>query len=324
MNENVLVTGGLGFIGSNIAQKLVALGAKVTIVDACLNPYGWNFANISEIRNKVKFVKGDIRNFKLMNKLVKGKDIIFDCAAQVSHTLSVKDPFLDVDINCKGPITILEAVRKAGTKPKIVYAGTRGEVGRMIYSPIDENHPTNPVDMNGINKLAAEKYYLLYNKLYEIPATSVRINNTYGERSMVKTGDYSIVNYFVRRALLNEQISIYGPGTQTRDFGYVQDVADAMVLAAQSDKANGEIFMLGTGKETRLVDMLKLILKTVGSTMEIKHLPWPEERKSIEIGNFVVTFKKIKKFLGWEPKTSMQQGIKNTVDFYRERIREYL
>lgn len=321
--KEVLITGGLGFIGSNIAHKCASLNANVTIYDACLDPYGWNFANIREIKNKIKLIKGDTRDFELVKKTMNGKDIVFDCASQISHTISVKQPFLDLEINCKGPLNLLEAARKANDGVKFVYAGTRGQIGKMMHSPIGEEHPTNPVDMNGINKLAAEKYYLLYNKLYGIKATSLRINNAYGIRCQMRHGDYAIVNWFIRKALLSEQIAIYGTGKQTRDYSYVEDIVDAMVLAAQSKKADGEYFMVGTEKPISLIDMCNLILKAAGSKMKISHLEWDKERKSIEIGNFCVSYKKLKKVLGWHPKTPLLEGLKKTVEFYRERKDEY-
>lgn len=322
--KKALVTGGLGFIGSNIVHKLFELGAKITVLDACIDPYGWNFANIKEIKDKIEFIKGDTRDPVLIKDIVKNKDYIFDCAAQISHLISIKDPLLDIDINCRGAMTILEAVRQVNKDAKLIYAGTRGEIGKMEYSPIDEKHPTNPTDINGIDKLAVEKYYILYYKLYGIRTTSIRINNTYGERSQMKHDDYSIVNWIIRRVILGEEIIIHGEGLQTRDYNYVVDVADAMILASQNEKSNGEIFMLGSGKETRFIDMINLIIKTAGSKQEIKKIPRPESRKAIEIGNFVVNIEKIRNLLSWYPETSIEDGIKKTIDFYKERIKEYI
>ncbi len=328
MGENIsgsriLITGGLGFIGSNITQKLISLNAKVTIFDACLDPYGWNFANINEVKEKVEFIKGDIRNMEAMESVVRDKDIIIDCASQISHTISIKNPLLDIDINCKGALTVLEAVRRRNDSAKLVYAGTRGQIGSMVYNPVDENHPTNPMDMNGINKLAAEKYHMTYNRIYGIKTTSLRINNTYGPRSQMKHGDYGIVNWFIKKAMLNEQITINGPGFQTRDYAYVEDIADAMILAAQNNQANGQIFMLGSGEEIKFIDVCNMILKATGSSMKIQHRPWPEERKKIEIGNYRVDASKAKEILGWTPKISMEEGLKRTVEFYKNRKEEY-
>ena len=323
LSQRVLITGGAGFIGSNLAHKLVALKADVTIVDALLPQYGGSLLNLKEIKDKIKFVKGDFRDLKLMKQLVKDKDFIFNCAAQVSHTISIQDPLLDIDLNCKGNMTVLEALRQENDKAKVVYAGTRGEIGKLKYKPVDENHPTDPVDMNGIDKLAAEKYHLLYNDLYGIRTCSVRINNTYGIRHQMKSGDYGIVNWFIRRAILNEPIKIFGTGEQTRDYNYVEDVIDAMLLSAQSRKADGEIFMIGSGKETKFIDVVKLIIKTVGSG-SYELVPWPKERKAIEIGDFIVSYKKINKILGWYPKTTLEDGIKKTIAWYRPRLKEYL
>lgn len=320
--KRVLITGGLGFIGSNLAHRLVASGADVTLYDACLNPYGWNFANIKEIRKNVRVVKGDVRDIKKTQKNIKGMDVVIDCAAQVSHTISVRDPFLDIDINCRGAMSVLEGCRKADAKH--IYAGTRGQIGRLEYTPADEKHPSNPMDINGINKLAAEKYCLLYGRIYGLRTCSLRINNTYGPRCQVRHDDYGVINYFIRQAILGEQITIHGEGLQTRDYNYVDDVSDAIILACHRKEAEGECFNLGSGRETRLIDMVKLILKTAGSEMEIKRVPRPEERRAIEIGNFLVTYDKIKRVLGWEPKTGLEGGIRKTVEFYRERIAEYL
>ncbi|MBI2575310.1 SDR family NAD(P)-dependent oxidoreductase [Candidatus Woesearchaeota archaeon] len=321
--KSVFVTGGLGFIGSTVAHKAVSLGAKVTIYDACLNPYGWNFANIREIRGKISFVRADVRDFNKLKQHVKGMDIIIDCAAQVSHTLSMSDPLLDMDINCRGALNLLEACRQSNDSAKIIYASSRGVIGTPKTTPVDELHPESPADVQGINKLAAEKYYMLYHGVYGLKTTAMRIANAYGPRAQVKTGDYAIVNWFVKRALSGEPLFVFGDGSQTRDYVYVDDIADAMLLAAQSEKGCGEIFMLGSGKETRFIDVVKLIVKLVGKG-EIVRKPWPPERKAIEIGRFVVSNAKIRKLLGWQPKTSLQEGMKQTVEFYRQRLKEYV
>jgi len=321
--KKALVTGGLGFIGSNLAHKLVALGAEVAVYDACLDPYGWNFANINEIRNRVKFVKGDVRDRGKMEAVVKGQDFVFHCAAQVSHLDSMRGPFLDVDINCNGTLSVLEACRKNADGAKIIYAGTRAQIGREEYSPVDEKHPTNPIDVYGIDKLAAEKYCLLYGSAYGMPACSLRINNTFGPRHQMKHAKFGILNWFIRLALEGQEIPVYGKGEQVRDYNYVDDAVDAMILAAQSKKADGEVFNLGSGRQTRFVDMARAVVKAAGSG-SIKHVPWPDERKRIETGDFFVSYAKIKKTLGWSPKTSFEDGLGKTIDFYRGRLREYV
>ena len=320
--QRCLVTGGLGFIGSNIVHKLVELGASVSIIDACLDPYGWNPANIKEVKDKVQFTKADIRNADAMAKAVKDQDYIFNCAGQVSHVDSMKDPFLDLDINCRGNLVLLEACRRFNDGVKIVYAGTRGQMGALHYSPADEEHPDNPTDIYGANKWAAEKYHLIYSSAYGMHATSLRINNTYGERHQMKHAKYGIMNWFIRLAMEGKEIPIYGDGSQTRDYNYISDVVDAMILAAQSPKTDGKYYLLGSGKEIRFIDMVKAIIAAVGSG-SYKFVPWPEDRKAIEVGNFFVSYKRIKDELGWEPKTSLEEGLRRTIAFYRERKNDY-
>lgn len=320
----VLVTGGLGFYGSNIVHRLVSLGAAVTVYDACLDPYGWNFANIREIQDRITFVKGDTRDREKLAEHVRGKEYIFDCAAQVSHVLSLKEPFLDVDINCRGVLTILEACRAVNDGATLVYPSTRGVFGKMVYSPVDENHPTDPPDIYGVNKLAAEKYYLLYHRIYGMKTTVLRSTNSYGERVTVRKEDYGLVNWWIRQALRDEQIRIYGEGLQTRDLCYIGDVAEAMIMAARSDRANGEMFVVGSGEETSIVSLIRTILELTGSRMQIEHIPWDTTRKRIEIGNFVFTCDKIRNMLGWEPRTTLRDGLGRTIAFYRERMQEYI
>ena len=321
--KHVLVIGGLGFIGSNISQRCVSLGARVTIYDACLDPYGWNFANIKEIRDQITFIKGDTRDVAALQLALAGQDIIYDCAAQVSHLISVKDPQLDIDITLRGGMNVLEIVRQFNKNAILIYAGTRGAVGKMVHKPITEEHPTHPMDINGINKLAVEKYYLLYHRMHGMNTCVVRINNTYGERADMKHGDYGIVNFFLRKAMRNEQISINGEGLQTRDYNYVQDVVDALLLVAQKQEAIGEMFFLGSNQETRFIDMCNTILSVVGSSMIIEKKQWDASRKAIEIGDFVVNPAKIHRDLGWWPKTSLQEGLKQTHAFYKGREAEY-
>ncbi len=321
--KSVAVIGGLGFIGSNTAIAFYEQGANVKIIDACLDPYGWNFANIRDHKEKIKFVKGDARDKAMLEAELKDADVVLNFAAQVGHSESIQDPFFDVELNIKLPLAVLEASRKVCDKAKIMFASTRGVIGKLEYSPIDEKHPTEPTDINGINKLATEKYHSIYNKIYGLNTTSLRINNTYGERHQMKHSRYGIINWFIRKAMLNEPIEIYGEGNQTRDYNYVGDVANAFLLAAvKSSESNGKTYNLGSGKETKLIEAAETIVKTVGNG-SIKKIPWPEEKQKIEIGNFFVTYQKIKSELGWEPTVSFENGIKTTVDFYRERKNDY-
>jgi UDP-glucose 4-epimerase len=322
-DQNVLIIGGLGFMGSNLAHQLVDLGANVAIYDACLDPYGWNYANIKEIKDEVDVIVGDTRDFETLKTHVKDKDYIFNYAAQVSHNLSMQNPLLDIDINCTGNMSILEACRQVNDDVKIVYAGTRGQIGDAQYLPVDEKHPDTPPDLNGINKLAAEKYHLLYTKVYGIPTTSIRVGNTYGPRHQMKHGQYGVLNYFIRRAMLDEPIEIYGSGAQIRDYSYIDDVNDAFILAAQNDRANGEYFVIGSGEPIEFIDMAKLVIKTVGKG-KIVHTPYPKGREEIDVKKFYVTNDKINILVGWHPTITLEEGLKKTVAFYREWLSEYI
>jgi UDP-glucose 4-epimerase len=321
--QNILITGGLGFIGSTVAHRAVELGANVTIYDALLPQYGGNLANIREIEDKVVNVKGDIRDFDLLKEYVKDQDIIFNCAAQVSHIDSMSDPYTDIDINCRGTINLLEAAHRFNDDVKIIYTGTRSQVGKMEYSPIDEKHPEFPTDIYSANKSVAEKYHLIYYTAYGIPTTSLRISNAYGSRAQIKQKGYGIINYLIRMALLNEVITVYEPGTQTRDCIYVDDVINSMMLAAQSDKAVGEVFFVGSGKDIMFIDLVRLIIEIAGSG-KWKFVSWPSERKSIEVGDISLNIEKINRLLGWRPKTSLEEGLQKTIEFYRDSIKDYL
>ena len=319
----ILITGGLGFIGSSIAQKIVPEGAEVTLYDACLDPYGWNYANIKEIKDDVQVVKADVRDPEQMKKHIKGKDIIFHMAAQVGREISMNDPELDIDINCNGTLNLIKSCATLTNGVKVVYAGSRGQIGEPSYLPVDEDHPQEPTDLYGINKLAAEKYIFLWGKVYGFATTSLRLNNVYGPRCQMQNGYYGILNWFIKRAMVGEDIPVYGDGSQTRDYVYIDDVVDAFVRAAISPKTSGESYMVGSGKETIFLDMVKSIIKEVGKGRYV-HVPFPPQRESIDIKRFVVTCKKISNTIGWRPQIDLTQGISKTVSFYRERLKEYL
>jgi len=322
-DAHVLVTGGMGFIGSTVAQKCVGLGAKVTIYDALLPEFGGNPANIKEIKGKVAVVKDDIRNFEAMKKAVEGKDIIFNCAAQISHTGSMKNPFLDIDINCRGQMTLLEAARQANDSARIVFSATSSQIGKMLYEPIDEMHPEFPVDIYSANKSVGEKYHLIYNKVYGMPVSSIRISNTYGPRALIKSADVGVINYFIGLTLQGRDITLYEPGTQTRQALFVEDAADAMVMAAQNDVAIGEIFFACPTERHTLKGIAETIVKIAGKG-GVKLVPWPENRKGIEIGDVFISNGKIREALGWEPKVGLEEGLQKTVKFYKERLKDYL
>lgn len=322
-HKDVLITGGLGFIGSNIAHRCVALGARATLLDACLEPYGWNPANIEEIRDQVDFVKGDVRDSGLMDALVDGKDVVFHMAAQVGREISMENPHLDADINCTGTLRLLEACRKSLTRPKVIFAGSRGQIGEPIYLPVDEKHPENPTDIYGINKMAAERYLFLYGGLYDFPVVSLRLNNIYGPRCQMHAGFYGILNWFMSNAMTGKAITVYGEGDQTRDYLYVTDAVDAFIRSAISDKANHQVFMIGSGVETVFLDMVEEVVRAVGKG-NVVHVPFPEGRKKIDIRRFVGATEKARTVLGWKPTVDLTSGIKRTYEFYKRNLDSYL
>ena len=318
-DKEILVTGGLGFVGSNIVIRLVDLGAKVTIIDNMLEGSGANLDNIKDIRDKTNLIIGDIRNDEDVKKAIMGKEIIFNCAAQVSHVISMNNPYLDIDINLKGNLTLLENCRKFNDKAKIVYTGTRGQMGKLEKIPADETHKEDPTDVLGINKLAAEHYHIIYHGAYGIRTTSLRLVNTFGPRSEIDDPKHNIVNWLIGRAIKNEKITVYEPGTQKRDCNYVEDVVDALLLAGINEKSNGRIYNIGSGRAVEFVELVKKIIEIAGTGIW-EFVVWPKERKSIEVGDSLLSFDKIKKDLGWAPKTSLEEGLKKTINFYRKTI----
>ncbi len=321
--QNILITGGLGFIGSNLAHRLVSEGANVTVYDACLDPYGWNWANLDGIRDNVEVVFGDIRDEAKLKQHVIGKDIIFHLAAQVGREVSMADPELDTDINCNGTIKLCKIMAEIESKAKIVYAGSRGQIGEPVYLPVDEAHPTEPTDVYGINKLAAEKYLLLYGHIYGFPVVSLRLNNVYGPRCQMEHGFYGILNWFIQNAMTGKDITVYGDGLQTRDYVYIDDVVDGFVRAGICDSANNDIFFIGSGVESYFLDMVKQVIHAVGQGNYV-HIPFPPERESIDIRKFVVTFEKFNKATGWKPQVDLATGVQRTADFYRDKLDRYM
>lgn len=322
--SNVLLVGGMGFVGSNLAHRMIRMGAKVTIVDAMLEPYGGNLYNLKGIEKQTTFIRGDARDDDLMKQTVKDKNFIFTLFAQVSHLLSMTDPMLDIDINCKGNMTVLEAVRKYNDSAKVLYGGTRGSTGDAKYLPVDENHPDEPPDINGINKWAAEKYHLIYNKVYGLKTTSLRIGNTYGERHQMKHGHYGVLNYFIRRAMMGEPIQIYGDGEQTRDYTYVDDLVDAFLLMMGSKEVLGKMYLIGGGQMISFKTMVDTVVETVGKG-KVEHVPFPDsQRKAIDVRKFFVTTERLRSATGWTPKTPLSEGMKKTVAFYRDHLKEYI
>lgn len=319
--RKAIVTGGLGFIGSTLSRKLVELGAAVTIADNLTPACGGNPYNIKGIESGVNVVRTDIRDAAGMEKAVRDADYVFHLAALLSHTGSMKDPAEDFSVNCCGTISVLEACRKACPGAKVVYAGTRGQYGRILRTPVDECHPTKPADMNGISKQAGEDYVMLYGSLHGKRVTSLRLTNVYGPRHQMRTPQQGFAGWFVRLALDGEKLQVMGGG-QERDLLYVDDAVSAMLLAASSGKADGEVFNVGSGKAGSVMDYAKTLVRIAGSgSCEVVEMP--PERKGIEIGSYVSDVSKIKKLLGWKPQVSLNEGLKRTVSFYREHGASY-
>jgi len=320
--SSVLITGGLGFIGSNLAHRLVSLGADITLVDSLIPAYGGNLYNIKDIEDRVKVNIADIRDENGMHYLVGGKDYIFNLAGQVSHIDSMNDPYTDLEINCRSQLSILEACKKNNPAVKIVYAGTRQVYGKPEYLPVDEKHLLQPVDVNGINNMAGEWYHILYNNVYGIRTTSLRLTNTYGPRQIMKHGRQGFVYWFIRQAIDGEEIAIFGDGSQCRDFTYVDDVVEALLMVGGIEEANGEIFNLGGERPYSLLEFVELLLDVSGEG-SYRVVPFPAEKKIIDIGSFYADYTKIRDVIGWRPKVFLEDGLKRTVEYYRENREHY-
>lgn len=320
-NRKVLVTGGLGFIGSNLSIRLVNSGAKVTILDALIAEYGGNKFNIFPVQNKIIVKIGDMRNQKLVNQVVQDKEIIFNLAGTLSHVDSMANPFTDLDINCRAQLTLLEACRKFNSKAKIIFAGTRNQYGKALYLPVDEKHLQEPTDINGINSIAAEKYHLLYSKIYKIPVASLRMTNTYGPRHQMKHPRQGVLNWFIRQLIDGETVQLFGDGSQIRDINYVDDVVEALLTVARESKTNGQVYNLG-GQPLTLKEFVELAIKILGRG-KYNLVRFPKDRKDIEIGNYVADIKKIREEAGWEPRRSPDQGINETIDYFLKNKKHY-
>jgi UDP-glucose 4-epimerase len=320
--RKVLVTGGLGFIGSNLCRRLADLGAEVMAVDSLLPDYGGNLFNLQGYENRVRVNIADVRGHGI-EYLVRGQQVLFNLAGQVSHIDSMSDPFTDLEINCRSQLSILEAVRRGNPELKVVYAGTRQVYGRPLYLPVDERHLLQPVDVNGINKISGEFYHLVYHQVHGIRASSLRLTNTYGPRQLIRHSRQGFIGWFIRQAAFGEEIQIFGDGSQKRDFNHVDDVVDAFLRAGASDAVDGQVLNLGDSHAVSLLELVELLLDVAGGG-RYRLVPFPPERKRIDIGDFYADTTKVQATLGWSPRVSLREGLAGTVAFYRAHREHYL
>ncbi|MHA2610202.1 MAG: NAD-dependent epimerase/dehydratase family protein [bacterium JZ-2024 1] len=314
--KRVLITGGAGFIGSNLALRLCSLNARVCVLDNFHPWYGANEFNLEPVKEKITLIRGDIRDMATLAEACREKDVIYHLAAQVSHLDSMTDPFYDMEVNVKGTLNLLEATRKFSPEAFFVYGGTRGQYGKIFSRPVKEDHPLFPLDIYGVHKTTGELLSLVYHSSFGLKTCSLRINNTFGPRHQMKHPRYGVLNYFIRLALDNQTISVFGDGSQLREYNYVDDVVDALLLVVENPVSIGKVYNLGSGSPMRFLDMVRKIIQTCGSG-SYQLLPWPEERKRIEVGDFFADFSLIQKELGWTPRTPFEEGLRKTIDFYR-------
>jgi len=315
-NRKVLISGGCGFIGSMLARRLVGMGAQVTLMDSLIPTYGGNLANIADIRDRVWLNISDVRDPHAMSQLIRDQDYLFNLAGQTSHVDSMTDPFTDLEINATAQLSILEAARKLNPRIRIVFASTRQLYGKPQYLPVDERHPVVPVDINGIHKLAGENYHLLYHKVYGIPSSCLRLTNTYGPGMRVKDARQTFLGIWLKLVLTGQRIQVFGEGTQLRDFNYVDDVVEALLLAATRDAAIGEVMNLGSDEVISLKDLAALLVEVNGSgSWEL--VPFPPERKVIDIGDYYGEWSRARELLGWSPTVPLREGLRRALEYYR-------
>lgn len=321
--RSVLITGGLGFIGSNLAHKLVEIGGvEVMVLDALLPDQGGNVFNIHGIRDKVKLQTEDMGDDWAINHLVGGVDYIFNLAGSVSHLDSMRHPQRDLELNCAAQLTLLDACRNFNPQVKIVFTSTRQVYGRPVYLPLDEQHRVAPLDINGVNKLAAEHYHQLYHRLYGTRAVCLRLTNTYGPRQLLRHNRQGFIGWFIRQAMDGDVIELYGEGRQKRDMNHVDDVVEALLLAGASEAAEGEILNLGGEQPVALSELADELISITGRG-SVRCVPFPPERQLIDIGNSYSSYEKIETMLGWRPRTPLREGLTRTIKFYETHREHY-
>jgi UDP-glucose 4-epimerase len=319
--QKVLITGGLGFIGSNLAHRLVQLGASVTLLDSLHPTCGGNRFNVEEIKNDVEVLVGNSCDLELVRKLIRGKAYVFNLAGHVSHIESMQEPFEDLQMNAVAPLTVLEASKLENRDARIVYSGTRQSYGRPDTVPLVETQLLKPVDVNGVNKMAGEWFHMVYHRAYGIPAVSLRLINTYGPRQLVKHASQGFVGWFIKQAIDGEEIQVFGDGTQVRGFNYVDDVVDALLIAGMNEKVKGDYFNLGGERAVSVEEFVKLLLKATGRG-SYRIVPFPSEKKAIDIGSVYTSAAKFNFATGWRARVPIEEGLARTVEYY-QRYREH-
>jgi UDP-glucose 4-epimerase len=321
--RRVMITGGLGFIGSNLARRLVDLGGDVLLVDSLIPDYGGNLFNIDGIADRVRVNVADVRQPSTMNYLVRDREVIFNLAGQVSHIDSLRDPHTDLEINCRSQLTLLEACRHNNPRAKVVYAGTRQVYGRPDFLPVTEAHLVRPTDVNGINKAAGEYYHLVYNNVFGVRACSLRLTNVFGPRQLIRHDRQGFIGWFIRLAIEGAEIQVFGDGSQLRDFVYVDDAVDAFLRAGCDDGCNGEVFNVAGGDPISHRDLVSLLIEVTGRG-RVRFVEWPPEKKAIDIGSFYASSARFTAATGWRPATTLRDGLSRTVAFYRACFPQYV
>ena len=320
--KSVLVTGGLGFIGSTLARALAGAAARVVLVDSLIPEYGGNLANIEGIEDLVTVNVSDVRDPHSLRHLVRGHDVVFNLAGQTSHLDSMRDPFTDLEINCRAQLSILEACRQHNRDAVVVFASTRQIYGRPQYLPVDERHPIDPIDVNGINKTAGEWYHLLYGKVYGLRVSALRLTNTYGPRMRVKDARQTFLGSWIRACVTGEDMTVYGDGSQRRDFTYVDDAVRGFLLAAARADAYGRVFNLGGDRAVSLAELAELLVR-LNRGGSYRFVPFPPDLRPIDIGDYVADYRSARECLGWEPRVPLEEGLERTLAFYRDHGPRY-
>jgi UDP-glucose 4-epimerase len=321
--RRVMITGGLGFIGSNLARRLADLGADILLVDSLIPDYGGNLFNIAGIENRVRVNVADVRQASTMNYLVQDREIIFNLAGQVSHIDSMRDPHTDLEINCTSQLTLLEACRRHNPRAKVIYASTRQIYGKPDVLPVTERHLVRPTDVNGINKAAGENYHLVYNNVFGVRACALRLTNVFGPRQLLRHNRQGFIAWFIRLVVEDKEIQVFGDGSQVRDFVYVDDAVQAFLLAGATDACDGEAFNVGGNEPIAHRELVRLLVEIAGSG-RFRFVEWPPEKKVIDIGSFYADSTRFAAACGWTPTVSLREGLARTIAYYREHLPQYV